>query len=65
MVCLLVFFRFSWPGPGHLGAWLSFFVIARNPQERVWRKVMEILPFNLPDLLKPPGPAKTIEKPTF
>ena len=40
-------------------------IVARNPPERFWRKLVDMFPFNLPDLSKPPGPPKRKGKTTF
>ena len=40
----------------------GFLVIARNPPERFGRKLVEIFPTGLPELLQPSGTKKSNEK---
>ena len=39
-----------------------FLVMVRNPLERFWRKLVEILPTGLPELSKPSGTLENLRK---
>ena len=43
----------------------AFLIIARNPPKRFWRKLVEILPTSLPELLKPSRDLLELRKSKF